>query len=287
MAEVIGWEAIERQYNLYKDCPYYALFDAKKNSTEAGSMIFPYKNGDKKEGWTVLKENLQAAEQNTPEAAYVIQFYEELPKSGKLDKSTPASGYFKFRIQAYQGYTPAISGVGAAAPATRDFNDFLRFELESERAKTRELMEEREELKDEIQELEEQLADKPAKEIGGIMGQVGEIGTQYPWMADMIKDCFTVLKHKFAPGAGQQQHSPGAARMAGVATDAPPDKKVNAAIGTLVGWYIQEYGAGATEEEKKRAGFEKFADDMQLLAGLTADTDMMHLALKKLRAAAA
>jgi hypothetical protein len=97
----------------------------------------------------------------------------------------------------------------------------------------------------------------------------------------VIRDWSTFLKHKFfSPGGAQR-----AANIAGVpaGTDAPPDQRVNAAIRTLVDYYTTAYGGGGDEKARQINGFTRFADDMSLLAGLTADPDVMELALKKLR----
>lgn len=272
--EVIGWEAIKRQYDLYKDCPYFALCDARKNSDQPGNIIFTYKGGDKPEGWEMLKENLQAGEQNAPDAPYILLFYEELSKSGKLDKSLAAAGYFRLRLQAYEGYKPAIGAV-STLPAGRDFNEYLRFELDGAKALIRELQGEKEDLKDQVADLEDQLAGG-TKEIGGVIGQIGEAGNQFPWLADIIKEGITFFKHKYGGGHAQAAH--GGINGVGNPQDMP------AAQNMLLTWYTKEYGGGGSDEPARKAGADMFIKDMCLLAGLTKDDDMMRLALKKLRA---
>lgn len=270
---VIGWDAIERQYNLYKDYPYYGLFDAKKNSDLPGNMIFPYKGGDKKEGWEVLRENLLAAEQNSPEAPFIIQFYEQLSKSDRLDKNTPASGFFKFSLKPYEGYKPAINGV----PAGNDFNQYLRFQLDEAKVRIRELEQDKEDLEDEIESYK---VKDDGKEIGGVIGQIGDVTNKYPVLAEIAKDLMTMFKHSFIKPHTQPAAAAGG--IGSVTTEAPAD--LGTAQKILLSWYAKEYGGGSDTEEGRRKGAEMFVKDMCLLAKLTIDDDMMRLALKKLRA---
>lgn len=283
-ASIVGWEAVKKQFDLYDDMPYYALFEGKGSSDKAGRLIYPFKGDNKAMGWDLLQENLQASEQNTPEACYIIQFYDELPKSGKLDVSTPYSGSFKFALKGYEAYKGGAA-IAGTLPASNDFNAFLRFELDSSRARVRELEQENRQLEDQIADLED-MKEEPA--IEGALGQIGAAGNQFPWLAEILKDWSTVLKHKFTgPGGGGSFRPAGAGGgLAGVATDAPPDQKINAALKTLVSWYTLQYGGAGTKEEQHERGFQKFAEDLTLLANLTADTDMLHIVLKKLRAAA-
>lgn len=281
----IGIDDIKNGYDMYSACPYYALFElanAGRGLFAAGRMVFPYKGDDRDgEGWRILKENLTVLDNTAPSTQMMLQFYEELGRKDIIDSKTPHSGSFLLQMKPKDSFAPAINGLTAQSPADMSFLNYLQTELRLEK-------EANQDLRQEVQELEEELEEyrhKPAgEEVGGIIGQIGALGTQHSWIADIIKDWSTVFKHTFTGASGRTQQAP---HISGIDNTGPPDKRVNNAIEVLVQWYGNEYGQGTTDQEKMQTGFSKFADDMQLLASLTSDADMMHLALKKLRAAAA
>ncbi len=286
-AERIGLTDVKSGYDMYAECPYYALFETQSpNSTKTGRLLFSYKGGDREQGWLLLEQNLQVLESSAPTLRHIIQLYERLGKNDSLDDKTTYSGSILFRMKPAETYMPAINGVPQVA-ADNSFLNYLQTELRFSKEKIEELQDELDDANEQIRELEEEQSKPVGKEIGGIVGTIGEAGNQYPWLQDVIKDGITFLKHQFRNKPQHHEHREGHA-MAGVDNDAPPDQRINAAIKQMVNWYIQEYSTSdMSDEQKQLAGFTKFADDMQLLAGLTHDSDMMHLALKKLRATAA
>ena len=279
--ERAGIEDIKAGFNLYPDCPFYAIFETQNvNSSKAGRLIYAYKEGDRDNGWNQLQLNLMATESSSGNPRFVIQFYEQLdPKKNTIDTNTPYAGSFLFRCKKNENLPTSINGV-IQPMQDQSFLNYLQQEFRYEKENNQVLQEKVEDLECEIEELNAAKTEKP---IGGIIGQIGEAGNQFPWIADVIKDGFTVLKSLLrapVPAPGNARN-PG---IAGIHENSPPDQLINNAIQTLVAWYIKEYGTGETEEEQRSSGFKQFANDMQQLAALTADSDIMHLALKKLRA---
>jgi hypothetical protein len=284
-AERIGKEQVLAAFDMYKE-PYFALFEGGiGKSDRTGRLLYSY-TGDERdeEGLKQLQQNMEVLEATAPVMPHIIQFYSDLGKRGTIEPGTPYTGSFKFRMQPYTydpGRPAVISGVGAVAPGN-DFLAYLQRELHMEKEKNLMLEREVEEIKEELEDLERDTAGEP---IDGMLGKIGEAGNRWPWLADIIKDWSTVIKHKVANTAGQQQqHHHHAGSMAGVATDAPPATRINQALMILLEWYRKEYGGAGTEAEQKQRGAEQCANDLALLARLTEDDDMMKLALKKLRA---
>lgn len=269
----VGVSDILVGYDMYKDCPYYAFFEDAKGH----DLKYVYKDGDRPEGKKLLMENLKALEQKGTEAVFVIRFYEELPDKKDVNWNTPCSGSQRIKIKE----TATMVAMAAQQAGGSDFTNFLMKQLDNEK-------EARENLEDELSEIKELLLEKektPPDEAGlGIIGQIGRAATSYPVFGEILKDWSTVLKHKFMAFAGPAQ----ASNIAGVETDTslPPDQRVNNAIRKLIEYYIRRYGGTGDDETKRKTGFTVFAADMELLANLTSDPDVMDLALKKLRAMA-
>jgi hypothetical protein len=288
--ERIGKDAIRSGFDMYKASPYYALFETLGTSGrfKAGRLLYAYKGEDlPREGWKLLEDNLQVIEANAPTSPVIIQFYDKLGKGDSIDSSTPYAGSFLFRMRERE-YTPAISGVSAGGTSS-DFLNYLQNELLQEKQKNLLLQDEVDDLKAELDEVQEQ---QPKKEkITGIIGAIGEAGNQFPWLAEVIKDWSTVFKHKMSNNFGGRQQPHGG--IAGVpGTDAPPRQQTGsgswaqryeAARQQIMTWYAKEYGDLQTAEGREK-GCHAYATDMELLASLTEDDDMMRLALKKLRA---
>jgi hypothetical protein len=285
----VGWDQIKQGYKMYKDCPYYALFEGTSTGRRSpGRLLFCYKGGDRDgEGWTMLEQNLQVAEETTPESLFVLQFYDRLGKNDSIDPVTPYAGSFPLRMRERPAFTPAINGV-------KQFQDtgflaYLQAQLLEKDVKIRELEDEVLDLQQENDNLVR--GNEPKTQISGIVGQIGEAGNQFPWLADIIKDWSTVLKHKFGaggrgsvavsgvPGAGTQQAPADTSAL-------PWNKRYEAARKVLMEWYARIYGDLETQEGREK-GCQQFASDMESLAKITADDDYMMLALKKLRQTAA
>lgn len=289
-AERIGKEQVISAFEMYKE-PYFALFEATPGGRgdKTGRLLYSYTGDDRDDdGIKQLQQNLEVLEATAPTTAHIIQFYKDLGKRDSIESSTPYTGSFKFRMAPYT-YDPAtrggaISGVGMVAPGN-DFLAYLQREIHMKDEKILMLERTVEDLEEDVRAYEEQ---DQAPAIDGVLGKIGEAGNQFPWLANIIQEWSTVIKHKFSNGQQQQdhqQHHHHAASMAGVATDAPPAQRIQHALGILLEWYKIHYGgSGKTEQEQKQLGAEQCANDLQLLARLTGDDDMMKLALKKLRA---
>ncbi len=284
--ERVGLDDIKAGYDLYTGCPYYALFETKAaNSRQTGRLIYPYKGGDREEGWKLLEQNLQVMLNTAPTIKHIIQFYDKLGKHDSLDDRTACSGSLLIRMKPADTYMPAINGIGAAnLQADNSFLNYLQTELHLAKEKIEEQERIIGDLEADVRDLEEDAAKPAGKEIGGIIGQIGQAGNEFPWMQDIIKDGITFLKHTFSknmrPADDRQGHA-----MAGVSDQLPYAERLGQAQNKMLTWYAKTYGDLETQEGRQK-GAEKFADDMMLLANLTADDDMMHLVLKKLRATA-
>lgn len=283
----VGWEQIKQGYKMYKDCPFYALFEGTSTGRRSpGRLLFAYKGGERDgEGWDMLEQNLQVAEATTPESIFVLQFYDRLGKNDSLDAATPYAGSFPLRMRE-RTYTPAISG--AQQFQDQGFLAYLQGQLIEKERKILELEEQVLELEGENDTL---IKGESKKQISGVIGEIGQAGNEFPWLADIIKDWSTVLKHKFgAPG----HRGPGAVAGVSGQTQEPPadtaavpwNKRYEAARTVLLEWYARIYGNLETPEGREK-GCQQFASDMQALSKITADDDYMLLALKKLRQNAA
>lgn len=287
--ERVGLDDIKAGYAMFKGCPFYAIFERTPTSGKTGRLLFTFKDGDREQGWEELQQNLVVLENTAPTVPHIIQFYDQPGKGGKLDSNTDYAGSFVFRMKPANTYAPAINGMGNIQ-ADNSFLNYLQTELRMEKECNMELRAEVEDLKEQILELE----DVPEqKQIGGIIGQIGQAGNEFPWLQETIKDGLTILKNALKPPRHQREHQHeqehehhGGHSMAGVNTAEMPYKdKIAHAQRILMTWYARQYGNLETEEGRLK-GAEKFADDLLLLAIITDDDDTMHLALKKLRQAA-
>jgi hypothetical protein len=163
-----------------------------------------------------------------------------------------------------------ISGPGAADGSDK----FLNF-LQSERLrlldKVAELEAENEELKEEIQEIDAESQHANAGKNMGVMGQIGE-AVKNPEFMSMLRDgIYLIRKTLEKPGPAQPQ------AMAGVKENASDGEKVRAAIETLRVFYTDQAGGDWAK------GAEALANDMQLLAQMTANPLDFNYAIAKLR----
>lgn len=296
--ERIGLEDIRAGYKMYKDARYYGLFDTNGRSA-VNNVLFTYKGEDlEKDGWHQLEENLQAAQQSAPDMPFIIRFYDQLGKREGIDKSTPSIGCFQMRMNKYEGYKPAV--VGAGGGGMDMINQLFQAKLDLLQQTYDSKIEQMErEHEDELDELEKE-ADKRSSGKLGAIGQIGEALQQYPVLADLakplvesLKDMLTLGRHKLR--SHTQHHAPADGGIAGVDTaEAPAAEHQAAATGTyresidrslhkMFTWYAKQEGP-IDDKEARQRGADKMAADMAMLADLTEDTDMMLLALKKLRA---
>lgn len=281
--ERVGLSDIKAGFDMYESCPYFALYEKSNgNSTRPGQLLFAYKEDDKQAGWNLLEQNLQVLEQSAPTIMHIIQFYDKLTNKGDLGACT---GSFRLRMKPADTYVPAISGIGGQTiQADNSFLTFLQNELRFAKEKIEDqerTIADQDEL---IRELEED-NNKPAeKQIGGILGVVGEFGQQYPWAQKYIDKGFGILAGILSPNSGNQEQQRQGHAMAGIPDDLAPDERIKQAIKILAAWYNKEYAQeGKTAEENHVIGFTQFSNDMMGLAELTKNTPMMKMALGTLR----
>lgn len=280
----IGWDQVKSGYDLFKNKPYYALFEGGGRG-KAGRLVYGYTGEDLPgEGWEMLKQCLEVADVNTPTSEYIVQFYDNLGKGDTIRQDTPYSGSFALRMRPQENR--ALAGIGNTGMADQSFLNYLQQELHQQKEKVIEQDEIIKDLEAQLDEYEKQ----PQEKIDGVIGQIGAIGNSFPWLADLIKDWSTVMKHKYTH---RPQHAAGIAGVPQAAAGAAQPvtgnyaEKINDAQKKLMTWYAKTYGDLQTTEGRI-SGAERFADDLLLMAKLTEDEDddMMLLLLKKLRATA-
>jgi len=270
--------------------PFFSIWRTAKD------LSFSCSEEEEEAREAMLVKYLDLIKESNSDYAYTIKFHDETGKSGKINNTTPVCGSLPFKFSeatSIERYTPGGAGAGNTAMLNELFAEKLA-RLEDKYDRRIEDLEREHE--DEIEELEKQLSEGSGKKLDGIQGAIGFIGEQgskYPWIAEIIKDWSTIIKHKFQQAAGPRP----AHNIAGVETDtqAPPqgdmtaDQQVSHAIRTMAGYYVGKHGyfdPNITEEAKTHAnakGWAELAADLTLLAGLTKDPDLMELALKKLR----
>lgn len=294
----VGKSDILAGYDLYEDHPFFALFEDNRQK----DLKFSYTGNDREEGKRLLAQNLEVLERSGTEAVYKLRFYSTLDKSGTLKDSTPCNGSFTFRMKQPTTLT-------AAGGASSD--QFTQFLMSERQLLTAKLEDQQEEL-EEIRELLEQKEAIGTGQVKGIIGQIGRVGMEFPWMQDIIKDLVNVAKNIFvkAPGHNHMERhiQPDTGGIAGVDADqvtdteappageARPDERLHAAINKLTGWYIlhcaelnkKQFAAldDETKEAARITGFVRFVEDMEILAKLTNNPQLMKVALSNLRALA-
>lgn len=259
----VGVQDVMNGFDAYSTYPYFALFQSKE-------IKFTFTEDDPERGRKLLEDNLNVLHRNGSTALFTLRFYNNLDKNGAIKDVTPYSGSFSFKVTV--PVTFELNKPGANLPANNDqFLAFLISERDQLKLQVQELQEENEELKDLLAESDDNEGNEPKKDLGFI-GLIGEAGNQFPWMQDIIKDGFTLLKHKFAK---PQAH---AGAMAGITLDPneTPDKQVNKAITHIISFYTNKYG--------QQEGWKLCAVHLTKLAELTEDEDIYALAIKKLMA---
>lgn len=278
-------DAVVRVWEMH-EMPCFSVWENKSFPAFSCTLETP------EERENFLLECLEQIRNGGSAALFTIKFH-EMPKNGKITNGTPVFGSMPFRLSESQ---PAGNNRGGSDAQWMKELFETRLQLYDERHK-QELAK-----KDQvIQELQEQLEEGPedAEDLNlGVIGQVLQAGEKYPtlkrltdMLVEFLADAVTVGKHKFknmahaaAPaGSGINGVEEEAAAGGAAPGSATPDQQVNAAIRTLVTYFINHYGTGATDEEKRQSGFVEFAYVMTLLANLTTDPDVMELAIKKLK----
>lgn len=254
----VGIPDVMQGYEAYSDYPYFALFSGKE-------LKFVYTDEDQDKGKRLLEENLAVLSKNGSNAMFTLRFYTDTDKKGAIKHDTPYSGSFNFKVSQPVSMMPQLG-----IQNNDQFLAFLIAERDQLKEENKELKEENEELKDLLAEADDNNGNEPKKDLGFI-GLIGEAGNQFPWMQDIIKDGFTLLKHKFA----KPQH---AGQMAGITLDPSqrPDEQVNKALKHIISFYIKKYG--------EAEGWRLCAEHLTKLAELTEDEDIYAIAIKKLMA---
>lgn len=269
----VGWDEIKAGYKMYEHCPYFSFYDSNGRG-KPGRLLFSYKGDDRNgAGWDLLKENLEVAEANTPSTEYVVMFYDDLGKGGRLDSTTPYSGSFNLRMRPFEGRSLAISGVSAP----NDFNAFLKEQLHEKDIKILELEEC-------VRELERHLdeADKaavtgvaPQSDIGQITGLVKQLR---PFL-----DMFMKPRERDQQHYQQQHHQPPPPRPqyrpqeGGGISGVPPAAEtenvgdvrtsIDQSLTILQEWFAKEYGNMATPAGRLK-GMQHMAGTFSKLAEL-------------------
>lgn len=290
-----GLDETLNRFLMYKEFPLFMVVD---NSTP----IFSYKGGDSQEGYKEFESNMIAMQQSGTTAVMCVKFFSDTGKGGTLIQQN-CEGSFNFRLTEPMENSVVKLG-SASSPATiqnNQFTDYILHEKQALEAKYEALQEKLEEQKEYIKELEKELAEVESKQPDqdlGLIGSIGKAGEAFPWMQETIRDFFTIMRHKVAAPARNENSRPAAPVQArpqqqqqyGGIAGVPPEQRVNEAIkGLLTGYYIPYIGKGEaaqTDQEKQAsefAGFTAFAEDMELMHILSNDRDVMDLARKKLK----
>jgi hypothetical protein len=280
-SDVIGLEPSIQRFKMYKDTPCHAVFE-----TLSKHLKYRYRGGDVAESAVLFAENMAALKDSGTGGEYMVCFYESLGEHEKLNVKTPCSGSFTFRVNDPQTKIDqyAMQRTGGAAPVQNEFLELLKQERAMYRDEAENLKAELAELKEDYDELERELEDVKTgtgnnNTLGGILKTVGE----HDWAKDFLKDLATGFR-AWSGGtrkAPQPQYNGSSATING--TNSNPSEmtqeqfgaSMNESLATLHAWYVEHY------QEK---GNLQMVMDMKQLASLTADTDVMELALKKLRA---
>lgn len=266
MLDCIGKKAVMDQFATFvADYPTYAVFQ-----DQGKEQRYTYKGSDQDEATRKFEEFFTRLEESGTTARMICRYYDG---ENKITKNTlpVASFYFRVKQQDPAAYQ---------TPSTASSGEFLQF-LMQERLQ---LKEENQELKEGLEQLQEDLQalqEQPQSKNLGFIGQIGEVGQQYPWMQQYMGDIVYVMKKLFSGNSRQPQHS---ATMGNIPHEAAedrstisPDKRVNAALEILINYYVQK------ENGDKLRGFTMLAQDLELLAELTRDPVDFDYALSKLR----
>jgi hypothetical protein len=295
-----GFDDIIAGFDTFRHLPYYALYEQKSKD-----LKFAYKGETWEEGRELFIQNMEVIRNTGTSTIYVIKFYEELSNRGNLNITTPYAGSFVFQM-AKNLQTSTMPATGNNIQNDQ-FSQYLLMQLERERDEKENLRQEIEQIKnmmvahqEEDEEIDEEIdvingTSESNKELG-ILGVIGRAGERFPFLQEPLKDFATIISHKMkqflAPAA-----QPAGASINGINKDdamnvEDPSKLLNAHLSTLIKYYtVKEIPTGVLfqdlqaeqQEQLKAHGYRKFTQDMGLLAGLTADSDVFELAIKKLR----
>jgi len=301
--ERIGLTEIKTGYDMYRDCPYYAVFDSNdRTKSGVGDMLFPYKGNDRAgAGWQLLEENMNAANIQQPTTPFIIRFYEDLGKNDVINSNTPHSGCFKMRMNRV---TDMAMGGMRQGGGMDMMNQLIQAKLDLlDQNYKHQLDDAQRQHDDELEELEEQKKSAGSNKDLGFIGVIGAAGEAHPWMQEPIsqllsvitntlKDAATIFTHKLMDKTNARTQTAGIGR---IPADAPPDKRMNEALKFLIAYNVKRFGwpEGATEEqmanaspEEKEAahvrGFTHFSNTLVNLCTLCGDDDYYDLAIKKL-----
>jgi hypothetical protein len=256
-----GWDTYINRYPLWSLHEY--------NGKKIGIAKFTGNSDDRQ----LFSDMLTAAEQSGTTQGYCLCFWDD-QDGQQIPKGIEPPGSFTFNLK--QSYSPApMAGIGGPASGGDSFLIFLQNERNRLTDRVGELEQENEELREDLRAIEAEQAQASTGKNMGVIGQIGE-AVKNPEFMNMVKDGIYILRKAFEKPAPTQTPAPQA--MAGVTVDGQntPTQRVNAALETLVIYYTAQAGDQA-------AGLDNFANDMELLARMTANPLDFNYAISKLR----
>lgn len=242
------------------------------------------------EARAIFQQNLAAIDPNA-DATYQIRFYKSVKDGGEVTNNTDYTSSFNFKIKDKTVYQP-IDRPTQQMQSHLSFGDkaWIDF-LQNERIR---LMDEVRELKDQLAitsvELEEALEDQeePEDKVSGVIGKIGAIGEQYPWMQqgmgqllgilDKITSSFTGGNMPGMATAAQaparQEPAPAEAAKGIKETPEEISGQFQEAVNTLLVYYRKKYDT---------KGDAMLANDLAKLATLSGKPFIFDMAIKQLR----
>ncbi len=260
--------------------PIFSLWETRANPSFSCADERP------EERLRMLEYYLDVIRDSGTVADYTIKFHEEASKTGKITNNTPVFGSLTFKLNSPDmGLETSRGSANVSGTGVSLLNELFKEKLERLEDKyQRQIEDMQREHEDELDQMEEATSGKKKKL--GALGQIGELGNEYPWMQEIIKEGIGMFKDMLVVGKHKMRQQPAGGGINGVDTAAMTYKdKIAQAQNTLMTWYTKQHG-DTTVQENREKGANDFADDLLLLAGLTKDDDIMQLALKKLRSLA-
>lgn len=260
-----GWDTYIKRY------PMWSLHEY--GGKKIGTAKFTGRENDRQ----LFLDMLTAAEQAGTAQNYCICFWPD-QDADEIPKGIEPAGSFTFSLKPIYGAVSRIGGVGdmpQAPPSSPEFITYLYGQISKLESRVEVLEDEKMELENEIREMAAE-ADQASANAGKNLGAIGKIGEalkEYPELQSLAKDGIYMLQKLFQKRP--EQAAPTA--LAGVPGDAPPNQRYDAAVETLLQYYVSQAGGD------KAKGFNDFANDIELLARMTANPLDFNYAISKLR----
>jgi len=217
---------------------------------------------------------LTAAEQSGTQQGYCICFWNET-ESGDQPKGAEPPGSFTFNLKPIYGAVARMGGVGESAAMAPthgpEFIAYLYGQIAKLESKCEILEDEKNELENELRQIETEQETAHQGQNLGTLGKIGEAFKEYPELKSLAQDGIYMLRKLFE----KRTDAPPVA-LAGLPSDAAPGARYDAAVETLLNFYV-------TQANDKNVGFNNFANDMELLAKMTSSPLDFNYAISKLR----